>query len=88
MKAVVDGQGEQRPALASAPGGGEAQEGDRVSAAGEGQGERPRVCGVEPPFERGLRTGGDGAHACGYSQRARLRTAAALARTGAAARAA
>lgn len=45
---MVDGQGQQRPAVIPRPAGGDPKQGDGVAAAGEGDGQRAGAVGLEP----------------------------------------
>jgi len=89
---VIDGQGQQTPARFPAPIGGQAQQGDRISAPGQGQNQRPispdfQPCGKGRPNglrpvgrvwgQPGLRAAG----AAGAVQPMRVRVSTARART-------
>ena len=52
---MIDGQGQQPPAVIPRPVGGQPQKGDGVAAAGQGEGERAVEAGFQPRGEDGPR---------------------------------
>jgi hypothetical protein len=50
---MIDGQGQQAAAVRRRPGGGDAQQGDGVAAAGEGEGQRTIGAGLKPRGQAG-----------------------------------
>ena len=88
-EAVIDGQGQQAPTVIAGPVGGDGQQGDGVSAAGQGQGEGAVGVRLKPrgqPFANLAEPGGAGGiqPALRAGQAKRVRRAAARVRRAAA----